>query len=146
MFTRKGRSSRIPMQYQKVKVGLIARLKLFMRKCQVLKKIWIYHHSQKPKTILLETYRANLESLEKAGWSDWPSFTPEQFGLEEGDDATELGEIVKQVQTSLNQALNIDHLDQFELIAYLRDGLSQTIDHLDSVETLREKAREGSKV
>ncbi len=139
--TQKGRYSPVWQLCLLMKDGSIVRPKSFMRK-KMLNKIWIYKKDQKPKTILLKTYQQNLENLNKSGWSDWPSFSPEQFGFTAADNLDELGDIIKTVQTSLNQALNIETLDHIELMAYARDGLALKIDHLDDVESMRDKVRE----
>lgn len=83
----------------------------------------------------------NLKAWRDKGWSDWPIFTPEQFGLSKEDNLDTLGDLVKTVQTSLNQALNIDWLDEFELRAYARDGLNLDVDAFEDVELLRERVR-----
>ena len=107
----------------------------------MLTKIWIYHKTKQPKTILVETFQANLESLKKSGWSESPEVNPEDFGLTHADNLDEISDTLKTIQTSLNQSLNIETLDQMELTAFARDGLAIKIDHLDDVEVLRDKVR-----
>lgn len=127
--------------------GLIPRLN-FPRKRneadrkKMLKRIWIYNKDRKPKTILLVTYRKNLQGLNKSGWSDWPYFTPEQFGLGDSDDLDEIGELVKTIQTNLNQAINLDTLDDMELRMFAEARLMK-LDALEDAEDLRQRVKDG---
>ena len=82
----------------------------------------------------------NLKYWVKKDWQEWPIFTPEDFGLTKDDDLTELGELVKAVQTSLNQGLNLDTLDDIELHQYARE-MNINVDYLEDTETLRARVQ-----
>ena len=103
----------------------------------MLKQIWMYKKNQEPKIILLENLKAEIDK----GWSEWPVFSPEDFGYTAGANLDEVGDIVKVVQTSLNQSINLDTLDEFELRAYARDGLDLNVDAFEEVEELRQRIK-----
>jgi hypothetical protein len=105
----------------------------------MLKKIWIYKKGSRIPVLTKTIPLKNLTSWREKGWSEWPIFTPEQFGLTKDDDLDVIGDLAKTVQTSLNQAINIPHLDEYELRAYALNGLGLEIDAFESVDDLRER-------
>ena len=80
----------------------------------------------------------SLKFWQDKGWSEDPIIRLEDFGMAEGDDVGELGDLAKTIQTSMNQAINIPYLDEFELRAYAQ-GMNMNLDAFEDIEDLRER-------
>lgn len=80
----------------------------------------------------------SLNYWQDKGWTDEPIIDLKQFGLTEDDDVNELGDLSNTIKTSLNQAINIPYLDEFELRAYAQ-AMDLKLDAFEDVEDLRER-------
>lgn len=98
----------------------------------------MYKKGLKKPVISRQIPLKSLKFWQEKGWSEEPIITLSDFGLAEGDDVSELGDIAKTIQVSMNQAINIPYLDEFELRAYAQ-GMNMKLDAFEDVEDLRQR-------